>query len=437
MIDNMDTREPRLNQELLENRRQADWESSAVFQIATGNYHHSTRFDIYINGDRVSAETVIDRKKQKEFLEGLMNNLEYLTQQLSSMSNIPEHIPQMNVIRKLHEYIRRYYHLCKEDADTRLMYNLDSSSLSSTLTEKGARTIHTDIVRPQRHYQNNERAIQDILDQTDRRYLLSTSDSHFTTGAIIGAAREYQWIQRPTAVISFDRHTDLQDYMLNVLGKANVMAYMLKYKLIDRIGVFGVDENILLREDTPTDPDVLDNSSVIMIQNLYTNSKPDKQKFLHHLHSLFTQWQKSGIEQIYTSVDIDGLRLAEHGYTGTDYNAFILRLMRILQKPELQQLCEQAVVDIHSGSTEGIEQLVQLAKDIIVKPCPDVPASWIIHAMQIAREQYGFILGIQHAESKKQIVGDIVEFTQPDYQGRTEKIAYALLNGMLSTVQSY
>ncbi len=62
-------------------------------------------------------------------------------------------------------------------------------------------------------------------------------------------------------------------------------------------------------------------ASVIFGEDLYRNGEPSLEIYRKRLKSLFDEWRRFGIKEVYPSTDIDGLRLDAMGYVGTDYYA--------------------------------------------------------------------------------------------------------------------
>ncbi|EKD79291.1 MAG: hypothetical protein ACD_41C00111G0006 [uncultured bacterium] len=174
------------------------------------------------------------------------------------------------------------------------------------------------------------------------------------------------------------------------VSKSNVMQYILEHRLVDAVAVLGTDP--IFQEDVPKGQRryVYD---IVPGQELYSRDQPDKTKLLAALDAIFSQWQANGIREVYISVDLDGLRLPEQHYTGTDYKPWA------------------------GTSYYGI------------------PAAWIPAAMQQARTKHGLRLGVHNHRTGQRFVGDVVEYNLPDEGQRTARITKHILGAMLAEAQ--
>jgi len=239
----------------------------------------------------------------------------------------------------------------------------------------------------------------------DRPYVLTTSSTHRSTAQLFDAldrVSDFDTGQR--GIISFDHHSDLEgvNQKLNpgdLPSKANVMAYVLKKRHVEAVAVFGTSDFYSIASGK--------NYDVIPSGQLYEHGLPQRQLFIEQLRRTLQSWKETGIRQVYTSVDLDGLRLPEQLYSATDYNPIDQLRYKLL----------------HSSDNVSHE------------PYQGIPAAWIPLAMQIARREFGMVLGLKKHRSEQRIIGDVVEYVGPDYAGRTARIAKAILGSMLAEAQ--
>ncbi|MBI4407757.1 MAG: hypothetical protein HY565_04645 [Candidatus Kerfeldbacteria bacterium] len=264
--------------------------------------------------------------------------------------------------------------------------------------------------------------LEDVIQQLERPYVLTTSSTHRSTGQVLEAVHRLGDFETgPRAILSFDHHSDLETIDQpaesgDLPSKSNVMAYVLKKKLVDAVAVFGTSEFYAM-------PPGLKHT-VIPSSALYADGLPQRRQFIEALRVTFDRWQKQGIRQLYTSVDLDSLRLPSQLYSGTDYNP-IDRLRTLLLAPDLEQMI-------------GDPQLTSFLshyRSYDADTYQGIPAAWIPLAMQTARTEFGMTIGIKKHRSEQRIVGDVVEYVGPDLDGRTAKISAAILSSMLAEAQ--
>lgn len=238
-------------------------------------------------------------------------------------------------------------------------------------------------------------AVQQWLQQAERNFLLLTSSSHKTTGDVQEALEVVPgWGTTQRGILSFDHHSDMETIETGTTGfritKSNVMQYVLEHNLADAVAVVGTDP--IFAEDTPH-AERRYRYDIVPGDELYTQEHPDPAKLLEALDGIFPAWQAKGIREVYISVDLDGLRLPEHNYTGVDYG----------------QLGDH--------------------------PYHGIPAAWIPLAMQHARRQYGLRLGVHNHRTGQRMIGDVVEYNVPDHKQHTARIAQHILGAMLAEAQ--
>lgn len=238
-------------------------------------------------------------------------------------------------------------------------------------------------------------AVQQWLEQAERKFLLLTSSSHKTTGHVqeaLEAARGWGTTKR--AILSFDHHSDMENIETGETGhrisKSNVMQFVLEHNLADAVAVVGTER--IFAEKTPKAQRRY-NYDIIPGHELYTQEHPDSAKLREVLDGIFPAWQAKGIREVYLSVDLDSLRLPEQSYTGVDY----------AQRGD--------------------------------QPYYGIPAAWIPLAMHQARTRYGLRLGVHNHRTGQRMIGDVVEYNVPDHKQRTARIAQHILSAMLAESQ--
>ena len=151
-----------------------------------------------------------------------------------------------------------------------------------------------------------------------------------------------------------------------------------------------------------------------------------------------TGWKVRGIEQVYTSVDLDGLHLTEQLYTATDYNPldWVRQMLDLSPNHPVRSNLAERVSDLSTMRAQYLANwLQQKLKANDLDEYHGIPASWVTRAMQMARTEFGLQLGVRRPDKEQLVVGDIVEYMPPDYQGRTATIAAALLGSMVGVSQ--
>lgn len=281
--------------------------------------------------------------------------------------------------------------------------------------------------------------IRDALMDIGGKDFLFLSDSHKLTTAIFEGLKESQWDMtgRKVGVLSFDHHTDMGPYDV-VPNKASVMSF-LAHSYANRLAVFG-----------PTAHSVKDNgiagTNVIYNDELYNRGVPSNVKFERHLRDILSAWKKDGITDVYTSVDLDGLRIDELGYEGVDYGrtrmvtCLLVSLLQLLNehKLDLRASFEEVRKDMKRLETwSNILNDLEALGHVVHEPYQGVPATWIPRAMRIARDEFGMHLGLRDQQTGRRVIGDITEWIMESDKGaRTIKIAAHLFNAMLREARS-
>ena len=271
-------------------------------------------------------------------------------------------------------------------------------------------------------------ALAERLRETPRSHILSLSDSHRTTADLFRAVRDAHWKYPPerTALLSFDHRTDTYDIPTQEPQKANVMRWLLEKKYIRALGVIGTQP--IYSEDR------LNNATFIEGAKLYDERGTRKRDRLEAaLDDLFWQWHLSGVRNLYLSVDLDGLRIDQLGITSTDYSrerADWTELKRLAQ-------AEPFLFDskLPTEVSQKLWQSVRFALHHLEqepKPYYGIPASWIIHAVRIAKmPPYEFSIGVRDNATGKTLVGDITEVHGLDHRRHGARIATALLDAIV------
>ena len=170
--------------------------------------------------------------------------------------------------------------------------------------------------------------------------------------------------------------------------------------------------------------------------DLYENGKPSLAKFEGALRATFDKWKKAGIVRVYPSVDLDGLQLTDMGYTGTDYspNRAFRRLLSTIPQTKYINFSLPGGKKLFDPPRyqQALEYLGSLAERYryLTEPYQGIPASWVIRALDAAKRS-GFEIGLKNQSTGQVIVGDVTEYHELDYEGRTMNIMSALFQGML------
>jgi arginase family enzyme len=261
------------------------------------------------------------------------------------------------------------------------------------------------------------------LEQVPTREILTFADSHTATAYTLRAAERMGWNLNQTAVLSFDRHADYLPDDPNAVVKATVISDILQHTRIPAAAVVGEyyhGDGAKERTDGKR-IDFLPGEAVIK------RRQPDHQVFSTWLDQLFTEWQEQGITSIYTTVDLDALRLYQQGYTATDYNP-----MGMISKLLVNHTLENMLASEDSKNPEALLRRMQFALD--TRELSGIPASFVGRALDLAKQK-GLTIGVQGGRGRKKLIGDVVEYTVPDNEQRTAKIAKALLHRLASAAQ--
>lgn len=405
-----------------------DWKRTSLLLLRTEERHQSKNHD---HESVLSATEAIANAIESAFANHLTHEM----------------VEVINLLRSRKERNRLTRDLEDEDTPTApntFIWALRAIQARPKLTELHSSSMDASVA-------------QSFIEHPTHPFTVFCSDSHATTGHVLEAALKSGWfgsVRNPdapthTGVLSFDHHTDiLKDSFdfSNVAKKENVMRHVLKFGPADKVCVVGIsqeqiDTYQLDRADKR--PKSYQAIPSLLFYNQHGQPKFDACK--EAIIPILKHWKQQNITRIYPTIDMDGLRLGELGYTGTDYSeAFFRRdlLLEIFQ--EISRL------DNLISTTQDIREVTNLkkVKEFLLKrfileyleQIPEkyggLPASWIIKILTIAKKEYGFEIGIKHPTTGNVLVGDIVELDGVDYKGRTGKIAAHLMKHLLALAQT-
>lgn len=384
--------------------RNPDWENTAVVHVATDEQHSLRSTDKFLSREHSLTQEQIE--KYIEHGRQLLANAKFCERLRPN---------EIDLLQRRVERIARLYadgfleNPQLQEAPV-LSYFFDAADAPDNLA-----TIK----------ENNQRRCQDqlrkFLESSSQPYKLIMSNSHRTTGDLFTAMNAQQeWDTAHAAILSFDKHHDAYAPGKHILQKSTVMGYLLSEGFIDAVGVVGTrGERIQNLSPFSTPP----------IQNMYRDNMPQQRLFDAYMTHLFDKWKKIGIRQIYPSVDLDGLRLDAVGYTGTDYNPLDTWRLTISQ-----DRTPRLITNPDHITAEAIEEVRSMYGML---PTYGVPASWIPRALAMAREKFGWGIGIPGTGDHRgeRIVGDVVEYFPLDYKNRTARIAGGIANALLAEAQ--
>jgi hypothetical protein len=258
---------------------------------------------------------------------------------------------------------------------------------------------------------------------------MSLSDSHTTSALVLEQLHEFGVSMSQVGVVSFDHHTDLRPVRI-VPTKESVMQYALQRVGVGAVIVVGCGDYSTTLQSEQSNAQRLD---VVSGDQLYNNGQPNVQEFLRMLKIIFADWQRRGITNMYTTIDLDGLRLLEQGYSATDYNPLdrLRNLVAVTDDEIVRDYLNTDVTDVTADLAQGLVRWLSVfLRSAKLREYNGVPASWVTRTMRLGRDQFGLQLGVTVPTTKRRVVGDIVEYTTPDYQNRTARITQALLGAM-------
>lgn len=280
----------------------------------------------------------------------------------------------------------------------------------------------------------NIKRIDDAMGRTSEPQIFSISDSHVTTAYVMKWLEEQNRSMHKVGVLSFDHHTDLRE-VRGAAKKDSVMTHLIEESGVGAVAVIGYDPMFAPPMRTTSRSSRIDR---ITGQELYQDHKPNVTNYLAQLSEIMGVWRDRGITSLYTSVDLDGLRLPEQLYTATDYNPLDnIRWLIDCEPYDLarQRLARGAAELSNVQAQEAVDWLQNMLRANQLDVYNGIPASWVTRAMRLAKEQFGLQIGVTRPGTEQRVIGDIVEFTPPDYQNRTARISRALLGSMSIVAQ--
>lgn len=272
-------------------------------------------------------------------------------------------------------------------------------------------------------WKNIDRITKWLATQEQSRILMTSSTHTATPHLLTAATKEFKTGLRSTGVLSFDHHADIQEYgPSEAVYKSNAMAGVLDRSGVRALAVVGVEN---------TDRDILYTGkwkagTMIPGRSFYDHAmQPQRDVFLQRLRKLFNGWKHDGVKYIYPTIDLDGLDLHGNQYTGVDYNDLHYMMEALnLYHPYI------ATMQPHEFSN-----LVAAAKEQHVHPHYGIPDEWIPDALQLAKAEFGLEIGIPHDTKDQRLVGDVVEYDGPDYNGNTRRAGQQLLKAIVEAAK--
>lgn len=394
-------------------RRAPDWSKLDVFTITTKERHH----------DKV-------RKKHLPDEAALLGQYARFITQLLDRADVTITTSERNDFRHVLRYIEIYNDSLREE----LLHPADTASALQQIIPPPVTTYQLDFSERGDnaiHMQRLEQ-LEDALIHTDRPRIISLSDSHSTSAVLLDRLCESGVGMSGVGVLSFDHHTDLRPFVHGP-RKESVMSYALQRVGVGAVGVIGCGDYSTRLQSEETNR----RSGYVVVggSELYTNGLPNVREYYHILKNIFSDWKQRGITSVYTTVDLDGLRLLEQGYSATDYNP-LDHIRGLVEKTADETVRDYINTDVTRMSASVAQDLVRWLSFFLgtakLREYNGVPASWVTRSMRLARDQFGLKLGVPLPNTERRIVGDIVEYTTPDYQKRTAKITQALLGAMVT-----
>lgn len=394
-------------------RREKAWEHAHVLFLETGDQDffpgpESIR-DVY--------DTLVEAQR---FLRKLTEQSTLLIQTGKLERRRARSLPEMDALVRLPDFQRRIFSLAEATLLTPHRLGIEIQrhrpSCSFSLIEGNSK------------HELNIPHLSERLKQNPRPQIVSVSDSHRTTADMFRAMRLADWKYPPSqaAILSFDHHTDTHPGPDSEPHKANVMRWLLEKKYINALGVIGV-KNTAVLEAVP-------GASFIRGSQLYDEyNHPKRALFQSELDYLLTQWQRRGIQNIYLSVDLDGLCLDTSGITSTDYSPDrgYWTGIKVLSRLEKLAFAPNLAPEV----SRNVWQSIGFALDELrpkTEPYHGIPAAWILHAVQIAKDPpFEFNIGIRDALTGKTVIGDITEVSGVDRRRHGSRMTMALLDAIV------
>lgn len=264
------------------------------------------------------------------------------------------------------------------------------------------------------------------------------SDSHALTEFALEAAKKNEAVtDSKNAILVFDNHPDIAND--GDLWKGNVFLRAVQSgnaTNVTFIGAMQSDSLIEQANQATTGKDLTNHFNQISIESITKNGKTDTQKLQEALTKGVQELSDSGIQNIVFSIDIDVLRSEKIGYSAMEYNPLTvlgyvgsldlnIEKMDKAQKQTLAKRLLETPID-ERGRLNPLRQLISTnSYNAIGLSLSDVTKALDV-IINTARK-HGIAIGIK-LNSGGRFIGDIVELSGPDINGRTTKATLALAN---------
>ncbi|MFC1598171.1 hypothetical protein ACFL2M_01420 [Patescibacteria group bacterium] len=404
-------------------KREANWSQAAVLHIATPEQHSTPKrekqYSPFVHKKIIPAIKKIITDPEIDLGDTQRRQLKEFFQMLQAYQKWIER-PTEHQTEAFTDYVRSKQPSA-ELKEVSLSGDQETTTKVPTLRE-GVAVVQTELAK------------------LDRPEVISTSDNHITTGVLFKAMEANGWDLQNTAVLVFDHHADLTRQELKRLYKSNVISFLLNENLVSSAAIFGVRESdILMWGENDKPVDLVSGPSLYQYETP-GSGKPSREEFIAQLRKIFEKWRQRGIQQVFTSVDLDALRLSEQLYSATDYNP-LDPVRELVQRFDLGEFAD-VVTDKTAAPWDRAYAEKCLAEIIIgdihrkeAVPYRGIPASWVVQAVEMAQKEYDLQIGIRNPKTKQIMVGDVVEYVPPDHRMQTAKIASGIMNGLLHAAQ--
>lgn len=355
----------------------------------------------------------------------------------------------------------------------------------STLLREGSNG-HVSVV-------NSVAGIQELLKQSYSSPVVFFSGDHATTAESLNAVRDVSGSNR-IGLLVLDSHIDthfsntekMNGYPERGLGKANVLSRLCtEDRFTGRaplrgIGVLGAQPGAMQQHFPPpsdrmdfgfTDSDLLHEFGyghmlAVAPQEAYTASNGTVNKRALHttLDYLVDHFQRIGAEEIYVSVDIDGLRTSELGgrtpfsrvpATGLEYSFMSGHINLGLHNfADMMRRVFPQVKEDYEGVKDLLDTLFSATYSFEVisregnpgqnyipgtfQRSNTLPVGYWDHALEYVKKRLnkrGIRLGVTIPQTGSIVAGDIVELSGLDYEGRTAELALQLGENLAGLIQ--
>lgn len=262
------------------------------------------------------------------------------------------------------------------------------------------------------------------------------SDSHAQTEYVLESAKRNEDAQGSrTAVIVFDNHPDITNE--GNLWKGNIFLRAVQSGNATQVIFVGAMQSDALIEEAnriTADQYSSNHFNQISIESITNDGKTNIQKMQESLSKAVQKLSDAGIQNIVFSIDIDVLRSEKMGYSAMEYNPLtVLRYVGALNlnieeadgtqtQALAKRLLETPIDD--KGRLNPLKQLISTnSYNAIGLSLSDVGKALDV-IINTARK-HGIAIGVK-LNSGGRFIGDIVELSGPDINGRTTKATLAL-----------